>query len=246
METEHQSLPLLFASPLVEIPGQRTIRQLGKISTSSLLRYFFNGDIVLWRNFQESLYPVARVGLHEIESTPDSLLYKNDHFPECFSKTRFQMAQSLLAYSKKYSWIIFATPGVLALRNWDHLFEDPDTDVLVSPRIDGLPIDSFFAIRGAAYPHFLACWEEVHSHAGLEGTLLASILQSRTFMVKNFEKGEVARPFLESIGIRDLMKAAVVDLSGGTPDEMTKLGFALHMMGTFGDKDGVFLDLLES
>jgi len=42
------------------------------------------------------------------------------------------------------------------------------------------------------------------------------------------------------------MEAAVVNLAGGTPTEKTKLFFALHMMRTFGDEDGVFLDLMES
>jgi len=42
------------------------------------------------------------------------------------------------------------------------------------------------------------------------------------------------------------MDAAVVSLTGGTPTEKIKLSFALHMMRTFGDEDGVFLDLMES
>jgi hypothetical protein len=42
------------------------------------------------------------------------------------------------------------------------------------------------------------------------------------------------------------MEAAVVVVDGGKPGERTKAAFALHMMKTFGDKDGLFLDLLES
>ena len=156
------------------------------------------------------------------------------------------MAQSFADHSTRYSWIIFANPGVVSLRNWDHLFEDQTAEIIISTDSEGLPDDSFFAIRGEAYPRFLKQWEEVNQDPEREDKLVASILRREPFQASKFERGEVVKPFQDSIGVRDIMKAAVVDLSGGTPEEQTKLGFALYMMGTFGDRDGIFLDLMES
>jgi hypothetical protein len=75
---------------------------------------------------------------------------------------------------------------------------------------------------------------------------LAEVLQAGGFVVREFERGEVVRAFDDGVGLREIMEAAVVVVDGGKPGERTKAAFALHMMKTFGDKDGLFLDLLES
>ena len=61
----------LFASVLLDPPGLRTSRQLGKVQVSSLLRTLFPGEVVVWRNFPEPLYPVERKGMHEVDFVPD-------------------------------------------------------------------------------------------------------------------------------------------------------------------------------
>jgi hypothetical protein len=222
------------------------MRQLGKITASSLLRYFFNGDIVLWRNFPEPLYPVARGGLHEIETSPGKpKSLKEKAFGKFFEK-RYEMASSLSEHASRYSWVILAHPGILGLRNWDHLFENQNADVLISSDEDASPLDSFFAVRATVWTSFLAAWTKVRQSPIPPKNELAAILDSAPFRTATFERGEVVRPFDGPMDVRDLMDAAVVDLSGGKPDEQTKLGFALHMMRTFGDKDGLFLDLMES
>ncbi len=246
MDPKHESLPLLFTSCLLDSDGERTMRQLGKTTASSLLRYFFNGDVVLWRNFPEPLYPVARSGLHEIETSLAEPKTKNERASAQFFEKRYELASSLTEHSARYSWIIFAYPGVIALRNWDHLFENENADVLISPGADGTPIDSFFAVRAEIWVTFLAAWTEVRQSPIPPENELAAILNSTSFQTAEFERGEVVTPFDDPIDIRDLMEAAVVDLTGGKAEEQTKLAFALHMMRTFGDKDGLFLDLMES
>lgn len=158
----------------------------------------------------------------------------------------YELAVSLLEHSHRYSWIILAQPGVIGLRNLDHLFENKDSDLLISYAETGEPVDSFYALRSEILPDFLAAWEGVLDGPVEGESYLAAIMETRSFRVKTFERGEVVRPFEGPLDIRDLMEAAVVDLSGGKPEEQTKLAFALHMMRTFGDKDGIFLDLLES
>ena len=82
MTSPSESSPLLFATVLLDPPGRRTARQLGKTEVSSLLRFFFNGEIIVWRNFPEILYPVARIGVYEFDFIPSSPLKKDADLAE--------------------------------------------------------------------------------------------------------------------------------------------------------------------
>jgi len=237
--------PLLFASLLLDRSGSRAARQLGKVQISSLLRSLFNGDIVIWRNFPEPLYIVERKGFHELDFAPNGLLREEEDLAEVSSEPRFRMATSLIDHGARYSWIILAHEDVIALRNWDHLFENIVEDVLVSTRADGVLDSGFFAVRGGVYERFLAkwsCWRE----SAARGDFLSEVISTSALTFKEFERGEVVRPFEEGVGVGEMMEAAVVHFEGGKGEEKTKLAFALHMMRTFGDKDGLFLDLMES
>jgi len=239
--------PLLFATVLMDPPGSRTARQLGKTQVSSLLRFFFNGDIIVWRNFPEVLYPVARVGVHEFDFIPASPLKKDAHLAEIALKAKLQLAESLVEHAARYSWIVLADHDVLALRNWDHLFENQEADLLVSRQQDGTLDQGFFAIKASEYSRFLDAWKAPKNPLSRgSSNFLQTIVDTQEFTSRNFERGEFVSPFIDQCPIRDIMDAAVVSLTGGTPTEKTKLSFALHMMRTFGDEDGVFLDLMES
>lgn len=247
MSANSESSPLLFATVLLDPPGSRTARQLGKTQVSSLLRFFFNGDIIVWRNFPEVLYPVARVGVHEFDFVPTSPLKMDANLVEISLKTKLQLAESLIEHSARYSWVILADHDVLTLRNLDHLFENQDADLLVSRRKDGTLNEGFFAIKASQFPRFFEAWKAPEI-LPLRGTtnFLQTIVESKEFSSSLFERGEIVSPFADQCPIRDIMDAAVVSLAGGTPTEKTKLSFALHIMRTFGDEDGVFLDLMES
>jgi len=238
---------LLFATVLLDPPGSRTARQLEKTQISSLLRFFFNGDIIVWRNFPELLYPVARVGVHEFDFVPTPPLKKDANFREIALKAKLQLAESLVEHAARYSWIILADNDVLTLRNLDHLFENQDADLLVSHKDDGSFDQGFFAIKGSEYSRFLDAWKSPRTPRSQgSSNFLQAIVNTQEFTFKTFERGEIVSPFTDQCPIREIMEAAVVNLAGGTPTEKTKLSFALHMMRTFGDEDGVFLDLMES
>ncbi|MEJ6580318.1 MAG: hypothetical protein QNL68_11025 [Akkermansiaceae bacterium] len=247
MTISSEPLPLLFATVLLDPPGHRTARQLGKAQVSSLLRFFFNGEIIVWRNFPEILYPVGRVGVHEFDFVPSSPLKKDADLAEISLKAKLQLAESLVEHAHRYSWIILADHDVLALRNLDHLFENQDADLLVSQRKDGTFNEGFFAINSSHYSRFLEAWKapKILPSRGAPHFLQA-IIDTKEFSTKNFERGEIVSPFADDCPVRTIMEAAVVSLAGGTATEKTKLSFALHMMRTFGDEDGVFLDLMES
>jgi len=240
--------PMLFASLLLDRPGSRTARQLGKVLVSSLLRSLFNGEIVIWRNFPEPLYIVERKGLHELDFLPNCSLRDEDDLTEIAKKYRLEMAISLIRHTSRYSWIILADEDVIALRNWDHLFANIEEDILVSRRADRELDPGFFAVRAEVYGRFLEKWQsfEEDSAPGTPKNFLGEVIEAAGLTMKEFERGEVVRPMQDDTTFLEVMDSAVVHLEGGKPEEKTKMAFALHMMRTFGDKDGLFLDLMES
>jgi len=233
----------LFASVLLDPPGSRTSRQLGKVQVSSLLRTLFPGEVVIWRNFPEPLYMMERKGVHEVDFIPDRPV-EADGLKDLTRVAKCQMARSLVDHASRYEWVILADAGVMALRNWDHLFERSEAEVLVTRSREGKIDPGLIAIRSEVFEKFVLKWEAV-TGSGRGQDELALVLQSDGFEVREFERGEVVRALDDGVGFREVMKAAVVVLDG-MPTEMTEAAFALHMMKTFGDKDGLFLELLES
>jgi hypothetical protein len=237
--------PNLFASVLIDPPGGRDVRQLGKVQVSSLLRSLFHGDLVIWRNFPEPLYPVERKGVHELEFFPEHPVGQEEEVGIAIKEARIELARSLVPHAPRYGWIILANAGVMALRNWDHLFEQSEAEVMVSRMAKGEIDDSLVAIKGEAFEKIVARWE-AGAVSGLSEGGLAGALVGGEFSVGEFERGEVVRAFDDGVSFRDVIEAAMVVLEGGKAEEKTKAAFALHMMKTFGDRDGLFLDLLES
>jgi hypothetical protein len=196
--------PLLLTTLLLDPPGSRTARQLGKTQVSSLLRFFFHGEIIVWRNFSEPLYPVARVGLHEIEFTPNSPFKKDADLGEIAANSKLKLAVSLAEHASRYSWIILADNDILALRNWDHLFENQKADLLVSRHSDGSPDTGIFAIRSSQYERFLHAWNSTESSSA---NFLHEIVESGNFTSSEFERGEVISAFADDSHIRDIMES---------------------------------------
>ena len=54
------------------------------------------------------------------------------------------------------------------------------------------------------------------------------------------------RPGDPGVGVRELADAAVIHFAGLAPADKQRLAFAFHMMAVYGDKDGLFFDLLEA
>jgi len=235
----------LFASIALDPPGSRIARQLAKVQVSSLLRTLFPGDLVVWRNFPEPLYPVERKGLHEMDFQPDRVLQTGSDLAEVLRRARMQQAASLVEHAERYEWVILADPGVMALRNWDHLFENKEGDVLVV-RDEKRWIDpSLLAIRGRIFETLVRRLEGFEVSQAWADALNTTI-ETEGLQVEDFERGEVVRVFEEGVGFPAVLNASVVLFKGGAPENQAKVAFALHMMKTFGDRDGLFLDLLES
>jgi hypothetical protein len=106
-----------------------------------------------------------------------------------------------------------------------------------------MPDPGFVAVRGNRL-HELAC--ELTAVGGLTPSALAAIANSMKWKVREFERGEVLRPSDPGVTLEDLANAAVIHFSGMKPEDKHRLAFAFHMMAVYGDKDGLFFDMMEA
>lgn len=238
---------LLFTTVL-DAPGHREHRYLAKLFSSSLLRSIFDGQVVLERNFVEPVFVLERVGLKELHHELGDFLPEN-------VKTRAHQArmENLLKHveeASRYHWVIVCDIDIAPLRNWDHLFERNDCEILVQRDAEGVADAGFFAVRGEKIIEFAEAWmnaaEEISTNEKaerLDEVALGAVLRDSSWKVKTFERGEVVKA--TEAGMNNLLDAAVVHLAGMPLKQKTRLAFALHMMWVYGDDDGVFLDILE-
>lgn len=102
-----------------DAPGSQAYRFLAKMLASSLLRTFFNGDVLVFRNSAAPLFLVERKGLEEVYLET----------PPLFGQTRAEFSWSYkhrvaeLIDPGPYDKILFLDADCLALRNIDHLLE---------------------------------------------------------------------------------------------------------------------------
>ena len=61
-----ESLPHLVYTAAFDAPGSESYRFLAKMLASSLVRTYFPGDVVVFRNSLAPLFQVERKGLHEV------------------------------------------------------------------------------------------------------------------------------------------------------------------------------------
>ncbi|HUF60903.1 MAG TPA: hypothetical protein VMN36_02405 [Verrucomicrobiales bacterium] len=106
-------------------PGCGGYRSMAKICVSSLLRTFFSGDIVVFRNTAAPLFLVERKGLEEIfVKTPD---IQGPVAREYTQRWKFQARRYIDAAA--YEKIIYLDCDSIALRDVDGLFEGEDWEI---------------------------------------------------------------------------------------------------------------------
>ena len=109
----------LVYTVLFDAPESESYRFLGKMLTSSLLRTFFTGDILVFRNSPAPLFLVERKGLDEMFlETPEMYGQDRAEFSWCW---KYRVAE--LIDVEAYDKILFVDADSLALRNIDHLLE---------------------------------------------------------------------------------------------------------------------------
>ncbi len=125
--------PSLIYTVAFTPPGWRGSRTMAKLLCASLLRHFWSGDIVVFRNFAEPLFPVQRPGLEEVfVETPEVEGSQNRGKACLLSALAYRFLAAEMIDPSPYEWIGYFDADCLGLRNLDHLF-DSDADILVQP-----------------------------------------------------------------------------------------------------------------
>lgn len=169
----------LIYTVIFDAPGSESYRFLGRMLASSLLRTFFSGDILIFRNSAAPLFLVERKGLEEVYlETPEMFGQKRAEFAWCW---KYKVAE--LIDADQYDKILFVDADCLALRNLDHLLEG-DWDIRYQPErgkpMSGKSFNAFLteaemsaaagregansgtlAVRGAVFHEVMAEWQRI-------------------------------------------------------------------------------------
>jgi hypothetical protein len=144
----------LIYTLVLDEPGSEGYRFLGRMLVSSLLRTFFTGDIVVFRNTENPLFLVERKGLEEVYvETP--LIVGREGWDKAMS-WKYKVAEMLDV--RGYDKVLFLDSDFLALRNVDHLLAG-DWDIAYQVQRgeagDGWMFNGFYdeAEMAAARPH---------------------------------------------------------------------------------------------
>ena len=253
----------------IDPPKSPGHRMLSKMLASSLLRTWFTGDIVIFRNSAEPLFPVARAGLEEVQIDTKDFAGVADQENAWRYKFRVRHLLDVRGYDK----VIFLDADCLALRNVDHLFEG-DWDIGWYPepgRSVTLPQFHCFltdaemqrlqsrqgansgtlAVRAEHYHAVMEEWEridlgptertrECSDQASWNRLLLDTKLKKH-----RFERGEVLFPLFLHPSYHEWKNAALVHGIGGTTREKMRFLWGLYMQTFFYDDAGTMLNMLE-
>lgn len=172
-DTQHLAYTIAF-----DPPGSPGHRMMAKMLAASLLRTYFGGDIIIFRNSPDPLFRVQRKGLDEIYiDTPQLGGLEGAQDAWCW---KYRVKEYIDA--GKYDKILFLDADCLALRNVDHLLEG-DWDIAYQNEKGlsiGLPQFSAFltdnersclkrdginsghlAVKGSIYHDVMAEWQRV-------------------------------------------------------------------------------------
>jgi hypothetical protein len=123
-----EAAPNLIYTVAIDAPGSEGSRQLAKFLASSLLRTFFTGDIVVFRNSETPLFLVERAGLHEVQIDAGEL--SGDAMAHDAWCWKYRAAELLEVQG--YDKVMFLDADCLALRNVDELLAG-DWDIRYQP-----------------------------------------------------------------------------------------------------------------
>jgi hypothetical protein len=190
-------------------PGSESYRFLGKMLASSLLKTFFTGDILIFRNSAAPFYLVERKGLDEmyLETTAMS----GQAGAERAWCWKYKVAE-LIENPEQYDKILFMDCDSLALRNIDHLLEG-DWDIRYQPErgkpMDGRSFNAFLtdgemgqaagregansgtiAVRGSKFHEVMRRWEEIDESEPVRGSGFRDQASWNALLLREGREGE--------------------------------------------------------
>lgn len=145
-DTLDNTKPHLIYTICFDSPKSEGIRFLTKMLVSSLLRTYFNGTIVVFRNSEVPLFLVERKGLEEVWlDVPQA---SGQDGAEAAWSWKYRVAEMI--DTTGYDKVLFLDADTLALRNVDHLLEG-DWDIRFQPerhhKADGNDYNASFTER---------------------------------------------------------------------------------------------------
>ncbi len=131
---------LLYTLAL-EQAGAPGHRMLGKLLASSLLRTFFDGEVVVFRNSAVPYFQVERKGLREVEVGSPQVAEGGSFAREAWN-WKYLARKELDVHG--YDKVLYVDADCLALRNVDHLLEG-DWDIAYQPETHAVHHEVFNA-----------------------------------------------------------------------------------------------------
>jgi hypothetical protein len=256
-------------------PGSESYRFLGKMLASSLVKTFFTGDIVVFRNSASPFYLVERKGLEEVYLETTAMTGQaGAERAWCW---KYKVAE-LIENPEQYDKILFLDCDSLALRNIDHLLEG-DWDIRYQPERgkpgDGRSFNAFLtdeemgraarqdgansgtiAVRGSRFHQVMRRWEAIdeseprrasgfRDQASWNALLLREQEEADGLKVEPFPLGEVQFPGYLDPHYQSYSKAALTHNILPDTKEKIEFTFGLYMRTFYCDPTGLFFALLE-
>ena len=249
-------------------PGCSSHRALAKMLASSLVKTYFPGDVMIFRNTGAPLFLVERKGLEEVFiETPE---LHGSEAAEYSWEWKYRVAERIPA--DRYDRILFLDCDCLALRNLDHLLEgDWDIAYKAEPGLritlpqfhcflteeemqtlwcDGVNSGTF-AVRGSRFHEVMKTWETIdQSEPNRQRNCSDQASWNRLLLdtplkIRPFPAGEVVFPMYLDSHFQQYSKAALTHNLGGNVLEKVHFTFGLYMQNFYCDPTALFLQFLE-
>jgi hypothetical protein len=208
-----QPLPQLVYTVAFDAPGSESYRFLAKMLASSLVRTYFPGDVVVFRNSPAPLFQVERKGLHEVYlETPPMSGRAGAERAWCW---KYKVA-AMIEHPEQYDKILFLDCDSLALRNLDELLEG-DWDIRYQPErghtMDGRAFNAFLtademvqacrrdgvnsgtiAVRGCHFHEVMRRWEAIDESEPVRDSGFRDQASWNALLLREAERGETGAP----------------------------------------------------
>ena len=256
-------------------PGSEGCRTLAKLLVASLLRTFFTGDILVFRNSVNPLYMVERKGLEEIYmETPE---IRNIEGAEYAWSMKYGSRYEVVKWMEEHGGIcsfdkvMFLDADCFVLRDLEHLLSG-EWDISFQPEwnmpIDMSQFNGFFsdedraslsgygvnsgtlAVAANRYQEVMEQWE--HIDGSKKGEIACrdqsswnKLLIDTKLKKKPFEKYEIQFPVYHDLDFKNYKDAAILHTVGTNTIDKIRFTFGMYVNTFFCDPSALMLNLLE-
>jgi hypothetical protein len=247
-------------------------RQLVRFLIATLLRTRWSGDIMVFRNHEQPIFP-NKLGINEV-LVPRKGLTESEHIEDAWC-WKYRVREYIDA--SQYDMIMFLDDDCMALRNLDHLL-DVRREVDVLYQTENLPIwkgqfsafltddemkmrrkginSGQLAVRGSVFQDVMTAWEErdtaevtqmpgCFDQASWNRLILDCDYGKLPWNAKHFERGEVRFPLHCDPAWSEYTKGALVHTMGVGSDRKLQFSLGLYTSTFFYDNSMSLFNILE-